>query len=1221
MGILCTLNNQTIWYLSLDNYGLNGFIPDTINQLSNLTILDLSNNNLHGTIPESLYGLSQLRILVLEDNRLNGTISSSISSLTFLSYLAMDYNELTGSIPDGLFNLPLIFLDFAVNKLNGKIPNTIGNCSQTLEDLQLSNNLFSSTLPDSLYNLQKLSELIISNNMFTGTISEKFANMPNLIGITAEENYFFGRLPSNIFNQQIATVEFAVNLLSGRLPSSAIHTNDISLNGNSFTGTVPESFWNSSSSLWLINLAENFFHGQVVFESQQLQGIALSGNMFSGTLPSPTFLSLYSLNSNFYTGTVPTNLWSPCSHVLVDISENYLHGSFYQTNITNLFQSINISYNLFSGSFSFLTNGIDTWLNILSISNNFFSGTFMNDWKSFSFLIDLDISSNSFAGDLPTFLPLSLQVFSASTNCFRGSFPQEWCLLGNMTSWILNGLSSSSYCQKALFPGTSIKTFVTKYGTTNPLPACLLELPSLESLFLSGNELTGTLPNDYTNSSTITPSLLNLDLSHNRLIGTIPVRIQERMWIQLDLSFNLLGGTLSSFMYSFEGSGSFLKLERNRLSGSVPSSLLNTENINILDGNLFSCSFDSSALPTHDPSVENYSCGSDTTNAAIYLWLGFMGVLSVLIGLGVWIIRNKNHNIENEHDPSFLSFLLTRYKTFHNYCVDVSKVGGVLRKCQRNIGLLRIYNEKMRQTAFLISGFSMLVFLPLLSILSLFYSVYSERYSWVLSGLFLEGEGSAVALFMGYLIFVTFFLYVLNRIWLEKSVKSESASEGEVENAHASYLSEEGNEHAEEEDKTARFMIYALAGAINLTVMLLVDFVYVYIVINYDTIIITMTVMTLSLIKIIWNSYLMWIVLVWCRRTILPRIMSKKENEVTTHFTKADIAFVSLSLGLNNLIYPAIALLILSTNCYQNAFFQSSEISSSYQYNVTWITDTQESATSIVTSDYLPPFSYSYQCASVVYAYYSPLFIFMFIFEGLLFPVIELIWMFIRSRSKVEENRKEVECEGGRAVEMVSTDQQIFDKSEDNPSVGTDSSTFLKMMKVLTFFSDADDITSHSILFHKHRYMVRFNSYLLIMMIYGPVFPPVALIGFVSIITRTLLEEVLFGHILELSKKGTHFKDEVERKLSNDCSELTESMESLLYIVLPIPTIIYCYLVFDTFGQDTPVVIALIPAEVLSVLYVMILMRHGRCKSVVTRKTKNDEERKEVKNPIIESMK
>ena len=317
-----------------------------------------------------------------------------------------------------------------------------------------------------------------------------------------------------------------------------------------------------------------------------------------------------------------------------------------------------------------------------------------------------------------------------------------------MTNWILNGLSSSSHCQKALFPGTSIETFVTKYGTTNALPVCLLGLASLESLFLSGNELTGSLPDGSSNanSSEMAGSLLYLDLSHNRLTGTIPMRFQERVWSQLDLSFNLLGGTLSSSMYSFGVRGSSLKLDRNRLSGSVPSSLLDAESINILDGNLFSCNFDSSALPEHDPSVDSYSCGSDTTNAAIYLWLGLMFVLCVLSGLGLWLVENgkgnqKNDKDEKENEVSLVSFVLVRYKTFHAYCVNavegvsVGEVGSVEMKTNNSIGLLRIYNEKMRQTGLLIGGFSVIVFLPLLSMLSLFYSVYSERHSWMLSGL------------------------------------------------------------------------------------------------------------------------------------------------------------------------------------------------------------------------------------------------------------------------------------------------------------------------------------------------------------------------------------------------------------------------------------------------------------------------------------------------------
>ena len=144
------------------------------------------------------------------------------------------------------------------------------------------------------------------------------------------------------------------------------------------------------------------------------------------------------------------------------------------------------------------------------------------------------------------------------------------------------------------------------------------------------------------------------------------------------------------------------------------------------------------------------------------------------------------------------------------------------------------------------------------------------------------------------------------------------------------------------------------------------------------------------------------------------------------------------------------------------------------------------------------------------------------------------------------------------------------------------------------------------------------------MVIYGAVFPPVALIGLVSIVTRTWFEEVMFGHLLEQSKKREHLKDEIERKLSTDCGELLESMDSLLYIVLPIPMIIYSYLVFDTFGQETAVAIGLIPGELLLVLYVMIVVVHrssrfgvGKGQSVlVSGEVKESSEKYEVNNPI-----
>eukprot|EP01034_Spumella_vulgaris_P034301 gene34301-42300_t len=53
--------------------------------------------------------------------------------------------------------------------------------------------------------------------------------------------------------------------------------------------------------------------------------------------------------------------------------------------------------------------------------------------------------------------------------------------------------------------------------------ACLFEMPVLETLHLSGNGLTGSLPSNDTNCL----QLVDLSLSHNELRGDIPLVLQQ----------------------------------------------------------------------------------------------------------------------------------------------------------------------------------------------------------------------------------------------------------------------------------------------------------------------------------------------------------------------------------------------------------------------------------------------------------------------------------------------------------------------------------------------------------------------------------------------------------------------------------------------------------------------------------------------------------------------
>eukprot|EP01039_Chlorochromonas_danica_P019044 gene19044-23016_t len=156
----------------------------------------------------------------------------------------------------------------------------------------------------------------------------------------------------------------------------------------------------------------------------------------------------------------------------------------------------------------------------------------------------------------------------------------------------------------------------------NGLPGCLLELPSLRILHLSGLGLSGTIPSSTvpwaaTNLSITAgsrPRLQDLSLSNNLFTGTIPSSIQHRAWENIDLAFNKLSGTL---IHAFPVTNdSHTRLQGNRLSGSLPVTFETATAINVLDGNFFDCPLFQAqqTLPAQDPKRDIYSCGTNSLN-------------------------------------------------------------------------------------------------------------------------------------------------------------------------------------------------------------------------------------------------------------------------------------------------------------------------------------------------------------------------------------------------------------------------------------------------------------------------------------------------------------------------------------------------------------------------------------------------------------------------------
>ena len=112
-----------------------------------------------------------------------------------LKQLRLNDNLLTGPLPNfGLFP-KLSYANFGDNKLNGTIPQSLGNVNaqHNLHHLFLYNNQLTGTIP-SLNGtfLPRLGDLYLHDNQLTGRIPSSLGSLPLLSAISCSDNHLSG---------------------------------------------------------------------------------------------------------------------------------------------------------------------------------------------------------------------------------------------------------------------------------------------------------------------------------------------------------------------------------------------------------------------------------------------------------------------------------------------------------------------------------------------------------------------------------------------------------------------------------------------------------------------------------------------------------------------------------------------------------------------------------------------------------------------------------------------------------------------------------------------------------------------------------------------------------------------------------------------------------------------------------------------------------------------
>ena len=236
-GVTC---NSKEWPLNvikielIDN-NVGGGLPGELGNLSELEELIIENTSQRGgfdklgnILPSTLAAARNLRVIRLGRNGIRGSIPATYGRLESLEILDLHDNMLDGFLPDSLARLSkLRELDLSTNDLKGAIPVAWGGL-ENLEILTLSNNRLNGAIPDTLGHLSNLRSLRLENNAFSGTVPRALADLENLNWLFLSQNQLEGPLLPDIaqLDDQLVACALENNAESFCIPDRDVYPAD-----------------------------------------------------------------------------------------------------------------------------------------------------------------------------------------------------------------------------------------------------------------------------------------------------------------------------------------------------------------------------------------------------------------------------------------------------------------------------------------------------------------------------------------------------------------------------------------------------------------------------------------------------------------------------------------------------------------------------------------------------------------------------------------------------------------------------------------------------------------------------------------------------------------------------------------------------------------------------------------------------------------------------------